>query len=364
MNGTSPLVSIIILNFNGSGYTERCLRSVLKTIYSPFEVILVDNASTDNSFKAVSEVFALNPRLVLLQSERNLGFAGGNNLGASIAKGKYLVFLNNDTEIRPDWLNDIVKVMESDPMVGAVQSKLLSYDTISFDGCGDFVTIFGDSFPRGRFEKDVGQYDNVEEVFAARGAAMTVRRDLFKTVGYFDEKFFLTCEDTDLCWRIRLSGAKILYVPKSVVYHAISSSSKKSFPKINHVFKNKLMMPVKNYSILNLMRCIPFVMICEGLSTLVSLVGPNKRNSGLSTIRAFIWLAINFRAVWQERLRVQNLIRKVPDKNLEALIIRKSFIPFIVRWFFSKRQLFRNDFFAFISSQFITLKAYPKRIQP
>jgi GT2 family glycosyltransferase len=356
LNRSSPLVSIVILNFNGADYLENCLRSVLQTAYPQFEVILIDNASTDDSFEDISRVFGFHPNLFLLKNERNLGFAQGNNLGASMAKGKYVVFLNNDTEICPDWLQELVKVMESNPIVGAAQSKLLSFDKKTFDGSGDLVTVFGDSFPRGRFEKDEGQFNKVEEVFAARGAAMIIRRDLFRQVGGFDRKFFLTSEDTDLSWRIRLRGAKIFYVPTSVAYHAISGSSRKSFQQINHGFKNKIMMIVKNYDIGNLIRCLPHVAISECLSLLASLVDPNKRLVELSTFRATFWLAANFKAIWQERLKIQDLIRKVPDKDLKALMIKKSLLPFMVRWYFSKRELYRNDFFAFVNSQLYASK--------
>lgn len=361
LNKSSPLVSIVILNFNGADYLENCLRSVLQTAYQQYEVILVDNASTDSSFKDISRIFGSHPRLILVKNERNLGFAEGNNLGAKIARGKYVVFLNNDTETSSDWLKELVNVMEFDPLVGAAQSKLLSFDKKSFDGCGDFLTIYGDSFPRGRFEKDKGQYNKVEEVFAARGAALIVRRDLFRQVGCFDEKFFLTCEDTDLSWRIRLTGAKILYVPSSVVYHAVSASSRKSSQQINHSFKNKTMMIVKNYGNRNLIRSLPNVLISESLSLMGSLFNSNKPLVVVSTLRATIWLATNSKSIWQERLRIQKLIRKVPDENLATLMIQTSFLPFVVRWYFSKHKLYRNDLFAFINSQLVTSKTCPNK---
>lgn len=345
------MVSIVILNFNGANYTENCLRSLLQTMYPQFEIILIDNASTDRSFENISKLFGFNSSLILIKNQLNLGFAGGNNLGAKIAKGKYVVFLNNDTEVCSDWLTELVKVMESDPSIGAAQSKLLLFDKKTFDSSGDMVTVFGESFCRGKFEKDEGQYNKVEEVFAARGATMIVRRDLFCEVGGFDEKFFLTCEDTDLSWRMRLAGSKIFYVPTSVVYHAVSASSKNSFQKINHSAKNKIMMIIKNYSLGSLVICLPFTAISDCLFLLASLVSLDKRPVALSTCRAIFWLVIHFKSIWQERLRVQNLTRKIPDEDLKKFMIHVSFLPFLVRWFFRNHQPYRNNFCAFINSQ-------------
>src|SRR2546425_1137542 len=173
-----PLVSIIILNYNGAKYISQCLKSVLISDYRNFELIIVDNNSSDSSIDIVESEFSDN-RIKVIKSDKNLGFAGGNNLGADYAKGDYFVLLNIDTLVDPKWLSELVSVMESDNAIGAAQPKLLSLDDKTvFDSAGDYLDFFGNSFRRGGdwYEKDKGQYESVHEIFSARGAAMITRK--------------------------------------------------------------------------------------------------------------------------------------------------------------------------------------------
>jgi len=139
-----PLVSIIIVNFNDKRHLYRCLSSILKSEYPSFEIIVVDNGSTDGSVELVKKLFGNNPRIKLIQNERNLGPAAGRNIGAEVAKGRYLAFLDNDTEVNPKWLKEAVKVMESDLTIGAAQCKLLLMGHRNrFDYAGDYLSPYG-----------------------------------------------------------------------------------------------------------------------------------------------------------------------------------------------------------------------------
>ena len=158
MNEKLPLVSVIILNYNGKRFLNKCLTSVLNSNYSNVEVILVDNASTDDSIKLVKESFGHSPVLIIVKNSTNLGFAAGNNVGLSCSKGKYVVFLNNDTVVEPNWLIELVGVMETNAKIGAAQSKLLSlHNKNFFDSAGDFIDYYGIPIRRGSWgEEDKG----------------------------------------------------------------------------------------------------------------------------------------------------------------------------------------------------------------
>jgi GT2 family glycosyltransferase len=259
-NDKGPLVSIIILNYNGMKFADKCLTSVLNTRYHNFEVIFVDNASTDGSLEYAKKRFGKNRRLRFVVNKKNYGFAKGNNIGLRHAKGEYVVFLNIDTEVDPNWLTELVKVMDSDPTVGAAQSKLLTMDDQKrIDACGLTLTPYGFFAERGSGEVDRGQYDSAVEIFAAKGAAMAVKREVLEKVGPFDEDYFIFAEEVDLCWRIWLAGYRVVLVPKSIVFHFGAGIVKMIWPQKSppYWYRNTLVTFLKNASTKNLLKMLP-----------------------------------------------------------------------------------------------------------
>jgi GT2 family glycosyltransferase len=308
----TPLVSIIILNYNGKWLIEKCLDSILHSDYSNFEVIFFDNNSSDGSVKLMQKKFGNDPRVRIIGNDMNSGFAAGNNLASKHARGAYLVFLNNDTEVDSNWLRELVAVMECDPTVGAAQSKLLQTDRKHYDSAGDSICPWGLPLRRGEDKEDFGQYDEVKEIFSARGAALITRSALFREVGMFDSMFFLQLEDVDLCWRIRLRGSKILFVPSSVVFHR-GSIALRSVQKDMSEFmsqRNRLLMTLKNYSCSSLFKYFPMVLM-------LTIIGAFRRNSIMKCrVQAVAWIVMNFGKVWSSRLRVQRCVRRVPDSQI------------------------------------------------
>ncbi len=340
--GEQPLTSVIILNFNGMKFLEKCLKSVLNTKYANFEVVFVDNASIDRSFEYVQRNFGCDNRLRITKNNRNLGFAEGNNIGAKMAKGKYLVFLNMDTEVDPNWLKELVDVLEANQTVAICQSKLLSLNNPGFfDSAGDFIDRYGVSMRRGGDlkERDKGQYDKVEEIFSARGAAMAIRRRIIKEVGLFDSTYFMTYEDTDLCWRTRLRGYKILFVPTSIVYHIGEVASPVSL-KVFFTTRNRLMTLIKNYELYNLLRILPCAFAIS-ISVLVAELLIRKRPElTLGRFRGILWNLVNFRYVWKERMRIQRNIRRVPDSQIMEHVLKTNLA--ILYWLPLWRKLSRK----------------------
>jgi len=242
---SSPKVSIIIVNYNGKELLQKCLDSLLKVNYDNFEIILVDNNSTDGTVEFVTKNY---PSLIIIKLDSNKGFAEPNNIAAKISNGKYLLFLNNDTVVTPNFISEMVKVMETDKKIAICQSLLLKPDG-SVDSSGDFIDHLGVVY------NSKTEIDEIREVSSARGASMLVRSDIFEKLDGFDQKFFVTFEDVDLCWRSWILGYRVLIIPTSIVYHEGGITIKKIKSEIAfHGFKNQLAMKITNFEPILAMR--------------------------------------------------------------------------------------------------------------
>ena len=240
-----PLISIVILNWNGKEQLPLCIQSVRRQTYPNVEIIIVDNDSTDGSAQCVKTAF---PNLRVIINRKNLGYGGGNNRGIQEARGEYIFILNNDTEIERECVEWLWKCMEGQENIGIATPKILFYDRRdTIDAAG--LTIYPDglSIGRGHLEPQ-GKYSQREEVFAGSGCASLFRRKMLDEIGLFDEDFFAYAEDTDLGWRARLAGWRAYYVPEAIVYHHHSKqfgtySSTKAFL----VERNRIWVALKNF---------------------------------------------------------------------------------------------------------------------
>jgi GT2 family glycosyltransferase len=216
--GTSSrfgMISVVILNFNGKAYLKDCLTSVLSQTFRDFEVIVVDNGSSDGSAEYLETNY---PWVNVVKNEKNLGFAEGTNTGIKQAKGEYILTLNNDTQMDNRFLECLERVMKSDKCVGMCAPKMLFCDG-SINSTGICISLSGAAWDRGMSEPDKGQYDSQEEVFGPCAGAALYRKKMLEEIGLFDEDFFLYMEDVDLAFRGRLAGWKCFYVPDAKVYH-------------------------------------------------------------------------------------------------------------------------------------------------
>lgn len=217
-----PAASIIIPHFNGRHHLEECFNALRGQSDRDFEVILVDNGSSDGSQAYVRAHY---PEVRLLELGQNRGFTGACNAGYAAARGEIIILLNNDTAVAPEWLAEIRRAFAAHPEVGSVASKMLLYDRRDhFHTAGDYYRVDGLPGNRGVWQKDEGQYDRAEYVFSACGGAAAYRRAMLETIGFLDDDFFFSCEDVDLGWRINLAGWKVLYLPTAVVYHKLKAT--------------------------------------------------------------------------------------------------------------------------------------------
>jgi GT2 family glycosyltransferase len=247
-NGTSkkPLVSVIIVNWNGRHLLDECLGSLLAQRFLNYEIILVDNGSQDGSAEFVRERY---PQVRLVQLTENRGFAGGNNAGFRFVTGTYVALLNNDTRTDPGWLEQLVQVAEANPAEGMWASKILSYDNPGvIDNVGLLLYRDGLARGRGRLERDTGQFDQEAEALFPSGCAAVYRKVVLDEVGLFDEAFFSYADDVDLGLRVRLAGWGCRYVPTAIVYHKYSASSSAYSPmKAFLVERNRIWVLLKYY---------------------------------------------------------------------------------------------------------------------
>lgn len=242
-----PKVSIVSVNWNQVELTCIMLASLRHVSYPNVEVIVVDNGSTKGDPKTIKERF---PEIKLILSDNNLGFAGGNNLAFPHITGKYVLLLNNDTEVDPHFLEPIIETMEKDDIIGIVSPKILFYDKpthLQYAG----TTLINPITSRGkRFgydEEDKGQYDQARETGFANGACMMIRAQLLEELGHLYEDYFLYYEEHDFCERARKAGYRICFEPKSKIYHKVSASTGVLSPlKTYYQHRNRLLFMRRN----------------------------------------------------------------------------------------------------------------------
>lgn len=244
--------SIIIVTWNALHHLKKFLPSVVKSDYPNFEIILADNASTDESAAWVTKNF---PGVIVHSMDKNYGYCGGNNRAAKVAKGDVLIFLNNDVEVSESWLNPLSVMFAESDKIAAIQPKIRSFELrnhFEYAGAaGGFIDYLGYPFCRGRIfdftEEDRGQYDTTLPIFWASGAALAVRAKDFESTGGFEESFHFHMEEIDLCWRLQQMDKEVWYCHESVVYHLGGGSLPPSDPKkVFYNFRNNLMMLARN----------------------------------------------------------------------------------------------------------------------
>lgn len=280
-NNEPILASVVVVNFNGKHYLDRCLSSLMAQTYGPVEVILVDNHSSDGSVAHVRERY---PKVKVIENEGNLGFAVANNIGIGTAKGELIATLNNDTEVAAGWLDELVKTMLSDERVGMCASKMLRMDDPTLiDSTGICVSRSGACWDRGMFEKDRGQWDTPDEVFGPCAGAALYRKAMLDETGLFDDDFVSYMEDTDLAFRGRSAGWKCRYVPGAVVYHVHGGTAGYvSDYTVYYGNRNIVWYPVKDFPVGLLLTSLPFI-IGRSLGVIPYYI---KNGHGITILRA------------------------------------------------------------------------------
>jgi len=341
MKNNEALVSIILLTYNSARDLPECIPSLLSQSYGNFEIIVVDNASTDGTVEFIRSNY---PQLKLIETGKNLGYPGGNNIGFEHAQGKYLVVVNPDTVADPEWLTELIRPLEEDPFITVTTPKIRIYfDKDKINTCGNIPHYTGLTFCRG-LNSLAGSYNLQEEIGAISGCSFAIRREMLDYIEGFDADFFLYMEDADLSWRVRFAGGKIVYVPDSMIYHkfTLSIAAWKHF----YLERNRYMILLKNLETKTLLLLIPGLMVSEIVTMGHAILnGPEYVKSKL---KAYWWLIKNQDFVFEKRKKTLSM-KKISDKEFFELLEWR--IPFeqvignkMLRWCSDK--LFNTFFWA------------------
>ena len=344
-SSTPPEVSIIIVNYNSSQKTLKCIENILNNTPHtiPYEVIVIDNASHSEDYNVLAEGIAslketykgLQPSPIrLVRLSRNYGYTGGNNVGAKIARGKYLVILNPDVVVVRGWLIPLLEVLSSSEEVAAVQGKILLPHGL-IDSTGIFMDIYGNVVKRGYHEKDSGQYDNAtfSEIFSVSGAAFAIKRDIFLKVGGFRSRYFMYFDEVDLCWRLRLLGYSVLYVPTSVVYHMHPSGIEERYDFHQRARFRYLDTKNKTYSILsnscNLRNMLFLLLGLAGgiLLDMIRMIKTKENRAGPRLVAVLHAILYNIRGITYDHRKYCS------NKGKNKLNLLRLPLPVVIRLF-------------------------------
>ncbi len=333
-NNMKPLISIIILNYNAGNLLIDCVSSIEKSIYTNFEIILVDNVSKDNSHKKCKEKFSI---IKLIENKENLGYCEGNNVGLRMAKGEYVVILNPDTIVDSNWLDELLKAYQNNGD-GLYQPKFLATsDNSMLLSTGQMIQIFGFGYSRSKGDKDDKLFEKLEQIDYASGTCLFTSKNILEKIGLFDPFLFAFHDDLELCWRAALNKIKSFYVPKSIVYHPVEGTSFKWSP-----LKFKLMERNRKYCLLTLYDRSTFFKMLPALIIVDIAVSFFYLSKGLLKIKilADIEILKNMKTI-NKKYSENQKIKNISDKEIIDSFKNEVNVP---RWVVNNKinSLFNN----------------------
>jgi GT2 family glycosyltransferase len=339
-----PMVSILVLNYNGRKFLKECFESLLKSEYSNYEIVLVDNNSSDDS---VDFTLSGYPMVKVIQTNSNSGYSRAYNIAFKETKGKYYILLNNDVVVEKNWLEPLVDAAENDDRIGALQPKIRSLiDDGYFEyagASGGYMDKYGYPFLRGRIfytiEKDEGQYNDEIPVFWTSGAAMFVRASALNKSGNLDEDFVHHMEEIDLCWRLHLVGYTLKVIPASVIYHYAGATIKAdSFKKLYWNHRNGLIAMIKNLQLKNLVKSFAIRYMLDIINAFYALIVQFDIKHTYSIVKSHIWIIFHLGFILAKRRAVQN-IRLVDDSEYMTLVYPGSVV---MDYFLRSKKTFKS----------------------
>lgn len=335
----SPLISIIIPNFNGEKFIEKCLESVYRETKVPFEVIVVDNNSADKSLLLLKQQEEKRENLKVIALNQNLGPAEGRNIGRQNSRSRFLVVLDYDTVVGPDWLTKSLLYLEEHPEIGVAQMKILKMGKNNlYDCAGEKLTQFGFLSERARSAKDIGQFDQVEDIFSGKTAAMIIKKNAFDQAGGFDKDIFMYWEEPDFCWRVWKAGYRVVFLPFGKVWHAYGTKDKK-VSRAHAVWithqgcRNHMITTLKNATGFRLVKMLSAVTLAW-LVLFASFLFRRDWAKTKAIFRAFVWLITHPKMLIRKRGEVKKRFgrRFYQDEQwMQKILIKRN-----VRWYLGK----------------------------
>lgn len=328
---SKPKVSMIVSNLNGMDLNllKDCLDSLLKPKYDNWELLIIDNNSSDDSIDYLKKRLKKKSNCFIIQNPVNI-YSQGLNLGAYKASGKYLAYFNNDTAITRDYLSNLIKEFEKDPQLAIAQGKLLNYyNRKTIDSAGETMDIYGNPITLGAGEKDCGQFDRATDILSASGSACMIKRSILIKLGGYDSSYGIGYEDMDLSLRTRRLGYKVKFFPKAIIYHKRAATDLAPFIRAQvkwHFNKNRIITMIKNYPVLLLFKALPItISLYLGISIYEWVI---RRNwlLGWSRISAIFWCISHSPKILSKRFTLQKRGAKPFEEKDFKLFASKSLI--------------------------------------
>ena len=315
----NPLVSVIVLNYNAGELLLNCIESVKKSTYKNLEIIVVDNISTDKSQETCKEKYS---DIKLIQNDENFGYCEGNNIGIREAKGDYIIILNPDTIVEPNWIEELISAYNAFGE-GLYQPKILSLDKPDIlQSTGNMLHIFGFGFAKGKGKNDNHMAADIEKIGYASGTCLFTSKKVLDKIGLLDSFLFLYHDDLDLGWRAAQLGVNSFYVPKSIIYHAESYALKWSAKKFYWLERNRKYCLLTHYSKKTYAKMLPSLLLVDLCVWLFYL----SKGFLLAKIKAELDICRNKKAI-ETRYNQLEKIKTVSDKELIKKFPNEIFVP-------------------------------------
>lgn len=323
----NPLVSIIIVTWNGEKYLNECISSLLEQSYTHFEIIMVDNASTDGSVELVKENF---PNVQIIENDENKGFSGGTNAGIDVAKGELLALFNQDAVAKNDWLVKLIEKIESSKNIAAVAGKVYFYhDTY---GKNAVASTWSKIDPYTGCAYNFTEDETSSKVDYLTGCAMLVKKEIVDEIGLLDTGYFMYFDETDWCARMIRAGYDLVYVPSAIVKHVVSASLGEGNLKLYYMERSRIRFVLKNFDIIYIPVFLFFLLIGTGFRFLKNVRKLNFRDTRLR-LKAISWNIVNLRKTLKERQKDQSRFKKCISYN-NSLPLRKYKIGLLEQYLF------------------------------
>jgi GT2 family glycosyltransferase len=334
----NPFVSIVVSNHNGwmLNILKPCLESILTINYPKFEVIVIDNNSTDKSVHFVEKYFGKCSPIRCVRNPEN-NYSSGLNMGIKNSKGKYIVFLNDDVTVHPNFIKEAITVLESHNEIGLAQFKLINFFKRNRIDCvGETTDIYGNAVELGHDEIDEGQYSKIKEILCAAGSACIIRKNIVNEVGYYDPEFVIGYEDLDFALRVRLRGYRVVIIPSAEVYHRRGASysgeslelKELSLKVKEHFYKNQIATILKNYSLKNLIRALPILLSTYFMMFVGEVFVRKDYKLAIIRLRAILWNIKRISYLMHQRRIVQKKIRRISDDAILRLMVENQLPKF------------------------------------
>lgn len=325
--------SVIIVSYNAEKFIADCLRSVFNSHNKNFEVVVVENGSSDRSLK-ILENLQKKFSFKLIKNSLNLGSCRARNQGVKASSGEYIIFLDDDVVVDKNLIGKYVAAFEKDRTIGSIHGKSLNLERKgNFDSAGELFDSFGFLQDRAGGAKDNGQFDCISPIVSGKACSCAYRRNIFEKIGGFDEDFFFLVEEPDLDMRVWLSGYKVIFLPKAVCWHAFNTSFKNRIKYYSNYLvryygaRNYLLMHLKNWEWRTILKILPMHLLSFlGLSITFLIKGQFRE--AYYILKGLSWNFLNGQKVLAKRRIIQKKIRKIKDKDLGFLFTERRPITY------------------------------------